>query len=297
MTEQDKEIKALLQLVDDPDGEVYDTIAARLLHYGRQIIPRLEQVWETTLDETVQERVEQLIHRVHFNDLQREVLDWNKTADPDLFFGAILIAKYRFPDLNVQSLYTQFEQIRRNVWLELNNYMTPLEQVNVINSIIYNYYKLSGHELTERNAAHFFINQTLESKQGNAYAIGIIYLAICDVLDIPIFAVGVPRQFIFAYIDTVHSFMGEDSGISELQFYIDPMNGMMYTQKDVSLYLKKINATDYDKYMLPLTTRSIIYKMLEELSLCYSYKNEDQNAAEIKQLMMLIRPPEKEEED
>lgn len=288
MTEQDKEIRALLQLVDDPDSEVFDTVVARLLHYGREIIPRLESVWEATADEGLQERMELLIHRVHFNDLERELIEWNKAEEPDLFYAAVLITKYRFPDLNVQVLYSQFERLRRNVWLELNNYMSPLEQVNVLNSIIYNYYKLQGHELTERESKYFFLNNVLDSKAGNSYSIGIIYLAVCEALDIPIFAVDVPRQFIFAYIETLQSFLNDKEIITQIQFYIDPISGMAYTQKDMDLYLRKINATDREQNFQIMSTRQIVRRMLEELSLCYSYRREDQNADEIQQLIMLI---------
>ena len=287
--QQNKEITALLRLIDDPDGEVFDTVAEKLLHYGREIIPNLEQLWEVTADEDVQERIEFLIHRVHFQNLQAEFLEWSKAKQPELLRGAILVAKYQFPDLNIPSILAQFDQIRRNIWLELNNYLTPLEQVNVLNSILYNYYKLQGHELTEREPKYFFINQVLESKQGNAYSLGVLYLALCELLDIPIFAVELPRQFVFAYIDTLHNFFSqEDEGIQQVQFYIDPLNGMVYTQKDVDVYLRKINASDRDQYFAPILAKRVIYKMLEELALCYRYKREDEKADEIQQLMNIL---------
>ena len=287
--QSNKEITALLRLIDDPDSEVYDTVASKLVHYGKEIIPNLEQLWEVTEDEAVQERIELLIHRVHFQDLQRDFLEWSTARNPELLRGAILIARFQFPELNVPAILTQFDQIRRNIWLELNNYLTPLEQVNVFNSILYNYYKLHGHELTERESKHFFINQVLESKQGNAYTIGILFLSLCEMLDIPIFAVDVPRQFIFAYIDTLHSFLSQDkAGIQQIQFYIDPINGMIYTQKDVDTYLRKINAYGDDQYYAPMLTKRIIYKMMEELALCYRYRREDQKADEIQQLMKLL---------
>jgi len=284
-----KEITALLRLIDDPDDEVYDTVASTLLNYGKDIIPKLEQLWETTPDESVQERIEMLIHRVHFNDLQHDFMEWARSPQPELLRGAILIARYQFPDLNVRAILTQFDQIKRNIWLELNSYLSALEQVNVFNSILYNYYKLQGHELTDRDPKYFFINQVLESKQGNAYSIGILYIALCEMLDIPIFAVDVPRQFIFAYIDTLHSFMTPDSeGIRQIQFYIDPTNGMVYTQQDVDTYLRKINAHEKERYFTPLLTKRIIYKMMEELALCYRYRREDTKADEIQQLMQLL---------
>ncbi len=285
----EKEISALLQLIDDPDTEVFDTVAEKLLNYGVEIIPNLEKLWEVTADIATQERIEMLIHRVHFQNLQKEFYDWSQAPKPELLRGAILVAKFQFPEMNVPSILTQFDQIRRNIWLELNNYLTPLEQVNILNSILFNYYKLQGHELTEREPKYYYINQVLESKQGNAYSIGVLYLALCELLDIPIFAIDLPRQFVFAYIDTLHHFYSvDDAPVQQMQFFVDPMNGMVYTQKDVDTYLKKINATDRETYFKPLEAKRVIFKMLEELMLCYRYKRDDEKAAEIQELMNIL---------
>ena len=284
-----REIKALLQLLDDPDHEVFHTVADKIVHYGKGIIPNLEALWETVGDEQVQERIETLIHRVHFEDLQHDFHEWAREGQPGLLRGAILVAQYQYPHLNVGAILAQFDKMRRNIWLELNNYLTPLEQVNVFNSILYNYYKLQGHELTEREPKHFFINQVLESRQGNAFSIGVLYLSLCELLDIPIFAVELPRQFIFAYLDSLQSFISPDAHqVQQVQFYIDPLNGMVYTQTDVDGYLHKLNANPRDYYPTPVLPLKIIYKMLEELMLCYRYRQEDDKAEEIEVLLKII---------
>lgn len=290
MASNPQQISALLQLIDDPDEEVYGTVSEELLHYGRAVIPRLEQLWETTEDEDVQERIETLIHRVHFTDLQAEFMEWARSPAPEILRGAILVARYQFPDLNVAAVINQFDKIRRNIWLELSPYMSPLEQINCFNSILYNWGKLQGAELTEREPKHFFINQVLDSKQGNVYSLGVLYLALAELLDVPVAAVDVPRQFVFAYIDTLRSFMAidEDDVVQQIQFYIDPTNGSVYTQKEVDTYLRKINALDRDLYFVPLTSKRVIWKMLEELALCYRYRREEAKAEEIEQLMRVI---------
>jgi regulator of sirC expression with transglutaminase-like and TPR domain len=286
---EDKKIAALLTLIDDPDHEVYDTVAEKLIHYGKDIIPTLEDLWQTTLDEDVQERIETLIHRVHFQDLQSEFYEWRHSKHNELLRGAILVAKHHFPDLNVGVILSQFDQMRRNIWLELNNYLTPLEQINVFNSILYNYYKLQGNELTEREPKYFFINQVLESRQGNCFTIGVLYLALCELLDIPVFAVNLPRQFVFAYLDTKYSFISPNAdAVQHVNFYIDPLNGMVYTQSEVDNYLHKINASPDESYTAPLSSIAIIYKMLEELALCYRYRQEDDKADEIEVLMRIV---------
>lgn len=285
-----RQIQALLHLVDDPDREVFDTVASQLLSYGKEIIPNLEQLWETTEDEGVQYRIENLIHRALFTDLQHEFAAWGREPAPSLFKGALLVAKYRYPELNTQQLMKQLDQMRRNIWLELNYYLTPLEQINVVNSILYNYYKLQGKEITERDPALFYINATLENKQGNAFSIGVIYLSLCELLDIPIFAVGLPRQFVIAFFDTQYHFMTPDTEpVQTIQFYIDPVNGMVYTQNDVEVYLKKIGAGHEEHFFQPLSNKEVIIRMLEEMALTYDYTNEEDKSQEMHQLITVLR--------
>jgi len=138
--QHNREISALFTLIDDPDEEVFTTISQRIVHYGKGIIPNLEDLWENTLNEEVQERIELLIHRLHFSDLVTDIKEWNNSAYHDLLFGALLVSKFQYPDLQTTPVLQDIEKIRRNVWLELNSFLTPLEQANVITSIIYNYY-------------------------------------------------------------------------------------------------------------------------------------------------------------
>ena len=263
---EDKEVKALLQIIDDPDEEVYDIVAGRIMSYGRSIIPNLEQLWEATEDEGVQNRIETLIHRVHFEKLEEDFHEWASERQPGLLSGALLVARLRYPELSTASIMGQVDAMRRNIWLELNNYLTPLEQVNVFNSILYSYYRLQGRELGEREPGHFFINNVLESRQGNAYTIGILYLVLCEMLDIPVFAVDVPRQLVFAYIDAWHPFLHPDRGdVAKVSFFVDPLNGSVYTRRDVEAYLHKLGVRLGEEHYTPIDARRVIYKMMEEL--------------------------------
>ncbi len=58
------EIAALYTLIDDPDEEVFGVVSERIVNYGTPIIPTLEHWWETTPNEQVQNRIENLIHRL-----------------------------------------------------------------------------------------------------------------------------------------------------------------------------------------------------------------------------------------
>jgi Transglutaminase-like superfamily len=287
------EIRALLQLLDDPETEVYQVVSEKLLHYGQAAVPHLEYYWESVPDGFARRRAEELIGRVNFLALKQEFAEWLGKKSPDLLRGAALVAKVQYPGLDVGALLVQFDKIKKDVWLELNAYMTALEQVNVLNTMIFKYYKFQGHDVASRVPGHFFLNDLLAGKHGNAYSIGILYLALCEALDIPLFAVDIPRQFIFAYIDMVHNYLyPHDEGEHRVRFFLDPATGMLYTQKDVDAYLDKLNVSDRQTLFLPMTSKRIIYKMMEELALCYSYKKEGAKADELHELMQMLVGPE-----
>ena len=116
--QKEAEINALFKLIDDPDEEVFNTIADRLLNYGTPIIPDLEHLWENTLDEATLERIEIMIYKLRLQDLKEAFVEWKSKPDPSLFEGALLVTKFQFPELAIDSLRHQMEKIRRNIWLE-----------------------------------------------------------------------------------------------------------------------------------------------------------------------------------
>ena len=203
---ENKEISALFHLIDDPDDEVYSTVSTRIISFGKAIIPNLENLWENTQEEGIQERIETIIHKLHFRDLTEDFIRW-KNGSCELLQGALLSAQYYYPEMQPTQALQEIEKLRRNIWLELNNYLTPLEQVNVITSILYNYYKQKGVEISYSQPEDFLITKTLETKKGNAISNGILYLVLCELLDIPVKATNIPRQFILGYFDPQYQFM------------------------------------------------------------------------------------------
>ena len=275
-----REISALFSLIDDPDQEVFTTVSSRIVDFGRGIIPNLEDLWENTPGEEVQERIELLIHKLHFNDLLRDFSDWKENPYHDLLFGSLLVAKFQYPELATAPVLQELERIRRNVWLELNSYLTAMEQANVISSIVYNYYNLKGVELGYNNPDDFFIHKVIESKKGNSISNGTLYLLLSQLLDINVKAINIPRQFILAYFHNDYDQATETSPMSKIHFYIDALSGHIFSHKDMEAYFKRVSVPITPFYFKPLNHKRIIQIQLEELAKCfknrkYSYKYEE----------------------
>lgn len=281
---ENKEIKALLHLIDDPDEDVYNTVSNKIISFGKEIIPNLEHLWESVSNEDTQERIELLIHRLHLRDLTDEFTAW-KESGANLLEGAILVSKYHYPDMQPAQTRQEIEKLRRNMWLELNNYLTPIEKINVLNSIFYNYFKQKGVEISYESPDPFLINKTLETKKGNALSNGIIIIALCELLDIPVRAINIPRQFILGYFDEQFDMLNPVGHSSEkISFYIDPLNGQMYSHKDIENYFRKLSVPPVTSYFRPLSNRRIIQFLLEELAKCY---DNDRNRYKMDELLAL----------
>lgn len=268
--QENREISALFTLIDDPDEEVFSKVSERIIHYGRGIIPNLENLWENTTHNDVQERIEMLIHRLHYSDLVNDLTEWRDSAYHDLLFGSLLVAKFQYPELQTTPVLQEIEKIRRNVWLELNSFLTPLEQANVVSSILYNYYNLKGGEIAYLNPDDFFIHKVLQTKKGNAVSNGILYLVLGEMLDIPVRAINIPRQFVLAFFNKDYD--PGNTGVNpkqKINFYVDATTGQPFTHKDVDNYFKRISVPQVASYFKPLSKTRIIQMLIEELSHCF----------------------------
>jgi regulator of sirC expression with transglutaminase-like and TPR domain len=286
--EETKEISALFKLIDDPDEEVFGAVTNKIVDFGKTIIPNLEYLWETTPDEQIQERIEMIIHRLHYKDLSEDFNQWSLAGHHDLLVGALLVSKFQYPELATSATLLEVEKIRRNIWLELNQYLTPLEQIRIVTGILYSYYNLKGNEVAYNDVNEFLIHKLLESKKGNQLSNGILYLIICDLLDIPVKAIGVPKQFVLAYFKPGYSSESNEDYRDKVEFFIDPSNGMVFTHKDIDSYFKRISVTPVPSYFKPLSNKKVIQYLLEETSKCFDNEKDAYKKEELLQLATLL---------
>jgi regulator of sirC expression with transglutaminase-like and TPR domain len=286
--ETNKEISALFHLMDDPDEVVFNAVSQKIVDYGKPIIPHLEHLWETTPDQHTQERIELLIHKLHYRDLAEDIREWNVSGHHDLVLGSLLVSKFQYPDLASSPFLQEIEKIRRNIWLELNNYLTPLEQVHIVTSILYNYYGLKGNEINYAEPAEFMIHKVLETKRGNQISNGVLYLLLCEMLDIPVKAIRIPKQFILAYCKPGYSDETLADPARKIEFFIDPSSGQVFTHQDVDNYFKRIAMPPVDSYFRPQKNKKVIKQLLQEFSKCFSNEKDQHKQQELIDLSHLL---------
>ena len=266
-----KEIGSLIKLLDDTDNEVYTHIEEKLLSLGNHVIPFLETAWSQSFDALLQERIERIIHRIQFDSLKVELRKWFKEESKDLLKGTILIARYQYPDLDEEKIRTTIEQIKREIWLELNDKLTALEKVRIINHIFFSVYNFSGNTANYHAPQNSYINNVLESKKGNPLSLSIIYSLIAQGLALPIYGVNLPEHFILAYKDDQPILSAAAEEISpRILFYINVFSkGMVFNRKEIDAFLKQLKIKPTMEYYEPCSNIAILQRLVRNLMFSY----------------------------
>jgi regulator of sirC expression with transglutaminase-like and TPR domain len=270
MTMTREEIQALLQLLDDPNVEVNQTVTTRILEQGPTILPDLEAAWEGSMDPTLQDRIINLIQEIQTQYNHNQLQNWVQTEQNDLMKGVFLISRYQYPDLEMKELEISLDRIIKDVWLELNNNLTALEKVRILNHIIYDVHGFTKNTKNFYSPQNSFINQVLETGKGNPISLAVVYSIIAQRLNLPIFGVNLPKNFILAYKDVLVSGSGFDEVAEDILFYINPYNkGAVLGRREIEYFLKQQKIEPQESHFQPCSNLEIIIRILHNLITAY----------------------------
>jgi len=287
-----RKLDALIDLLDDPDLTVFELVQQELLKETDEIIPALEQKWESMFDGNCQERIENIIQNLQFKETARLLKEWLIT-DPDerdLLTGFLIIDRFQYPDLNPINMKLKLENIRKKIWLELNNSLTLLEKTTILNHFIFNINEFSINFKNIHSPQNCFLNQMLDTKKGNPVSLSVFYTIIARQLDLPAQFVNFPKNPLVAIVDNrlarkVHG----NNAKSDVLFYINPSNkGSITSIKEIEHHLRTNNYLPLHNYTEPKSDIFFIKMLIESLELSYESVNFTDKLKRIKQLLQLF---------
>lgn len=194
--------------------------------------------------------------------------------------GYILFTRYQYPSLKVEVIKEDVARLRRDIWIEINENLTALEKIKVLNHILFDHYKFTIPDRKESEAKYLFINYLLETKTGYSISLGILYTLLAQSLGMPLVGLLLPgERYFMAWIETA------TEGSSEIRFCINPENhGGVFTKEELAMLLKRLKFPTQENYFIPLPPNAIIAKMFEMLSYLYIASGDSQKLDEINRL-------------
>ena len=277
---KEKELKALVSLLDDDDQQIISHVEGKILSLGKDIIPLLEDQWENSFSPVTQSRIEDLIHTLQFRLLQDRLIHWKESESDNLLKGMWVIATYLYPDLEYEKLQEEIEQIYYEAWLEQKDEMHPYDQIRSLNNVLFHKLKFRGNTRNFHSPTNSMINSVLETKKGNPISLSVIYTLVAQKLNIPIYGVNLPNMFIVTYKSSLVT-----------QFYVNPFNkGIIFTREDVDAYVNELHLSSSTEFYDPCSNIDIIKRVLRNLTNSFEKLGDHSKNDEIKMLLQSISP-------
>lgn len=286
---KEKEIEALISLLDDPDTEVVNEVTDNLTKKGLDVIPQLEKAWESTFDEVLQLRLENVIQHIQLYFTKENLKKWVRTGAENILEGAFYIARYQYPDINISSINKEIDKIRKDVWLEINNNLTAFEKIKILNYVMFDMYNYSNNKANVNSPHNSYINQVIKTKKGNPITLSIIYLSVANKLNLPVFGVCFSESFLLAYRDE-HGIYHSGDEYKNILFYINPNDNCTILDNHEADYL--ISEPIIEKEGTYLTTCSnidILILLVNDLIYSYEKSGLNEIAENYQELLKILK--------
>lgn len=291
MSDDEAKIKGLVQLLDDPDENIYSQIKDEFEIIGIKAIPVLEEYWENSSDNLAVKRAENLIHSINSKEVKSQLTTWIQLGGKNLLKGSVLVAKSQYHNLNEDKITSSINQIKQDIWIELNDNLTALEKIAVVNKVMFNIHGFEGNREDYYAPKNSFINKVLDSKEGTPLSVGLVYAVICQGLDIPVYGVNLPHHFVLAYQDDQPiPIMDDNLAQAGILFYINPFNhGSVFGKPEVNDFLLQNSIEPDDKYFVPCSNVEIVKRMINNLVVAYEKSGKPDKVALFKDLLPLFK--------
>ena len=287
MTEE-KEIKNLIKLLDDPDHQVYEAVKLKLNKIGIEVVKQLEEAWENSLDELFQTRIENITKEIQFEDVKNQLVQWTNAGGDDLLEGALIIEKYQYPDVDKENINAHIEAIKKDIWLELNNQLTALEKTKIINHILFDIHGFARSSSFQSSPQSYFMNHLLQTKKGSPFSLAILFASIAQSLELPVYGVALPKNFILCYKDIVADPFKSETD-NEVLFFINPFNkGVVFGNKEVELFIKQQKLEKKKAYFTPCTNKETIIAYINALIDFYKNNSDKTKVTDYEMLLKIL---------
>jgi hypothetical protein len=221
-------LKAIFNLLEDPDESVFQEIRQHLSTQDDSILPWLEKEWNSSTNIKKLKRIEILIADIKFNKLSIDFSNWLTHGTHDIIHGMLLLNRYIFVNFNEQLISKKIDLLSKDIWLELNHNLTALERIRIINHFLFNISKIKVSP--QFTISNMFLNSILTNHTANPISIGMLYAHIAQKNNLPVYGVPIADHFILAYLDSP---LLQTCNIKTdpILFYIDPTKKGLFLDK------------------------------------------------------------------
>ena len=279
MPEPDRELDALIHLLDDPSEDVQRAIRSRLSELGRDVLPRFQHAQQAAR-EPLRSRIAEAAHELHVSLVVQAWTDLMHQPEPDLEHGAFLLALYRYPDLDIPAYHARLDDLALQVRPRVNK-VKGFDRAETLTHFMFEELGYYGNHEAYYEPENSYLNRVIDRRTGIPISLSVVYLSLAGRLDLPIYGVNMPAHFVVKYMD------------EDIEVFLDLFNGGVPFMKEAGVHsLKKVGIPPLPQYFDAARPADILLRMVRNLVYIARDTRQQQTLAD---LLRLLEPWEQGE--
>jgi regulator of sirC expression with transglutaminase-like and TPR domain len=277
----EKEIQSLIRLLDDTDETVVSIVTNKLLELGDSALPLMHEA-EPASEPLVKKRLQRIIHEVGTGRLELQFQELAETSgDVDLEQGALLIAKFGYPALDVNRYANILNRFARNLNSRLQTKDDPEDVIPVINAYLFHEEGFRGNREDYFNPDNSFLNKVIDNRVGIPISLAVVYLLVAKRLNVPVYGIGMPAHFLLSY------------QVPPYHVFLDPFNaGAVLTRDQCVKFLRSAGYEFREEFLDTVSNRAILERMMRNLIAIYSQLGEETKAESLSRYIEILQTPD-----
>lgn len=211
----------------------------------------------------------------------------NSDSDFALFEAVVSLAQDEYPELDVQSVVGEVDQLLARVKRRIPADAAPLQKLRILNQFFFKDLGFGGNVNDYYDPDNSYMNALLRTRRGIPISLAVLWMELAQGLGLSARGVGFPGHFMVK----VNLPMG--------QAVIDPMTGVSLSREELSERLDPYRRRSglVDEYEVPLglylqaaAPREIIARMLRNLKEIYRTQEDWERMLAVQERLIVLLP-------
>ncbi len=277
-TPSGREKDALIRLLGDDDPAVYQAVRARILESGQAALDWLRP-HTLSGDPALRRHAREIIDHLGRETADDRFLAFCLTEGNDLNLeqGAWLLAKTRYPDINVEAYQALFDSFTGELLERIDLRGDADHILSAFNQYVFNVLRFRGNEENYYDPDNSYLNRVIDRRTGNPINLCLFYLLLARRLRLPITGIGLPGHFICRYQS------------SSEEYYIDVFNrGKFWTRANCIQHLVQRNYNVQDQHLAPVSSRRMLCRICGNLRQIYQQRGPAQDSLRLQRYLVAL---------
>ncbi|MBO8141621.1 MAG: hypothetical protein H0Z37_05490 [Firmicutes bacterium] len=274
-----EDIQALVRLLGDIDPRTSALARKKLKEASvEDVLPHLGRAVKDP-DPLIRGRARLLLEELRLKELSRS---WGELASQpdsamDLEAGAFLVARYRYPEVDMAPYRKWLNDAAAAVADRLRPELGMYHTIGLLNVQLFDKLGLQGDDVRYYDPDNSCLNRVIDRRRGIPITLSVIYLLVGRRLGLPLEGVGLPGHFLVRY------------NHPEEVVWIDPFHrGRLLSREDCVRHVRAMGYPFREHFLKPVKTRAILVRMLGNLHRIYVETDQPVQAEHIKSFQDIL---------